>query len=234
MIWPWPPDEHSHDPATWVFPQGRYDRERWRRAWQELFDTHDLVHNRRRIVRIAVSAEGDGAFAVVDVDTLWRHRRTDRRFPWRGRACKGYTLVGGEWKLIFHTGLLDYGAGGAGGQGADPIRSRLGAAVLLAGAALVGSCAPPAAPPGQAAALDAPAMAAAVRAEIVHAWSGYRRHAWGHDELAPLSRTGRDWYGSTLLLTPIDALDTLILAGLDDEAAKAREHVAAHLRFDRR
>jgi hypothetical protein len=47
---------------------------------------------------------------VVDVDTLWRHRRTGRPFHWRGRACKGYSLVGGEWKLIFHTGLLDYGS----------------------------------------------------------------------------------------------------------------------------
>lgn len=111
MVWPWPPDERSHDPATWVFPLGRYDRERWRRGWQELFDTHELVHNRRRTVRVEVSAEGDGGFAVVDVDTLWRHRETGADFPWRGRACKGYTrTAGGEWKLILHTGLLDYGS----------------------------------------------------------------------------------------------------------------------------
>lgn len=111
MVWPWPPDERSHDPATWVFPLGRFDRERWRRGWQELFDTHELVHNRRRTVRVEVSAEGDGGFAVVDVDTLWRHRGTGADFPWRGRACKGYTrIAGGEWKLILHTGLLDYGS----------------------------------------------------------------------------------------------------------------------------
>lgn len=110
MVWPWPPDADAHDPESWVFPQGRYDRERWRRGWQELFDAHDLIHNRRQTVRIAVSEQGDGAFAVVDVDTLWRHRETGRDFHWRGRSCKGYTLVGGEWKLIFHTGLLDYGS----------------------------------------------------------------------------------------------------------------------------
>lgn len=111
MVWPWPPDPEAHDPLRWVFPQGRYDRERWRAGWQELFDTHVLVHNRRRIARIAVSEEGDGAFAVVDVDTLWRDEQgTD--FRWKGRACKGYSLVAGEWKLIFHTGLLDYGGGG--------------------------------------------------------------------------------------------------------------------------
>ena len=101
----------ASSPATWVFPQGRYDRERWRRGWQELFDAYELVHNRRRTVRVEVSEQGDGGFAVVDVDTLWRHRESGEPFHWRGRACKGYTrLAGGEWKLILHTGLLDYGS----------------------------------------------------------------------------------------------------------------------------
>ena len=107
MVWPWPPDELSHDPITWIFPQGRFDRERWRAGWQHLFDTYELVHNRRTIARIAVSEEEDGAFAVVDVDTLWRDQ-SGSDFHWKGRACKGYTRVGGQWKLIFHTGLLDY------------------------------------------------------------------------------------------------------------------------------
>lgn len=75
-------------------------------------------------------------------------------------------------------------------------------------------------------------MAAAVRAEIAHAWQGYERYAWGHDELLPRSRKGRDWHDSTLLVTPVDALDTLILAGLDAEAARARELVAGELRFE--
>ena len=91
-------------------PQGRYDRERWKAGWQELFQTHDLVHNLRKTVRIALSAEGDGAFAVVDVDTLWRKKAGDGLFHWKGRACKGYTKVRGEWLLIFHTGLLDHSA----------------------------------------------------------------------------------------------------------------------------
>lgn len=107
MVWPWPPDETAHDPAQWVFPYGRYNRERWKANWQSLFDAHTLVYNRRETVKIVVSAEGDGAFAVVDVDTLWRdHEGND--FHWKGRACKGYTKVKGEWKLIMHTGLLDY------------------------------------------------------------------------------------------------------------------------------
>ena len=61
MVWPWPPDPASHDPADWVMPFGRFDAARWGRNWQELFDTHELVHNRRSIVRIEVSPEGDGA-----------------------------------------------------------------------------------------------------------------------------------------------------------------------------
>ena len=72
MVWPWPPRPDAHDPMEWVIEWGRYNADRWRQGWQRLFDTHTLVHNRRVTQRIAVSAQGDGAFAVVDVDTLWR------------------------------------------------------------------------------------------------------------------------------------------------------------------
>jgi ketosteroid isomerase-like protein len=108
MVWPWPPDARAHDPAGWIFWAGRYNYERWRAKWQELFDTHELVHNRREIVKIVLTAEGDGAFAVVDVDTLWRDR-AGRDFRWQGRACKVYSKVAGGWKMTMHTGLLDYG-----------------------------------------------------------------------------------------------------------------------------
>jgi ER degradation enhancer, mannosidase alpha-like 2 len=75
-------------------------------------------------------------------------------------------------------------------------------------------------------------LAAEVRAELLHAWSGYKRYAWGHDDLAPLSRKPHDWYAGSLLMTPVDALDTLILAGAKDEADAARELIAAKLDFD--
>lgn len=107
MVWPWPPTERSHDPIAWIMGMGRYDRERWRSRWQELFDTHTLVHNRRRIRKIVVTPEGDGAFAVVDVDTLWRDRENND-FHWKGRACKVYSRVGDAWKMTMHTGLLEY------------------------------------------------------------------------------------------------------------------------------
>ncbi len=108
MVWPWPPDANAHDPISWVFPQGRFNRDRWRADWQRLFATCELVHNRRQTLRIQVSAERDAGFAVVDVDTLWRRRSDGESFLWKGRACKGYTKVGVRWYLILHTGLLEY------------------------------------------------------------------------------------------------------------------------------
>lgn len=77
------------------------------------------------------------------------------------------------------------------------------------------------------------AMADRVKTEFLHAWTGYRRHAWGHDALKPLSNGAHDWYGESLLMTPVDALDTMLLMGLDAEADEARELIATRLDFDR-
>jgi len=107
MVWPWPPAPHSHDPSEWVITQGRFNYERWKKGWQELFDSYTLVHNNRNIVTIKVSKEGDGAFAVVDIDTLWRDS-SGKDFHWKGRVCKVYSKVGGEWKITMHTGALKY------------------------------------------------------------------------------------------------------------------------------
>lgn len=107
MVWPWPPNSQAHDPMDWVLEWGRYDDERWRNGWRELFDTHELVHNNRVTRKIVISNEEDGAFAVVDIDTLWRDNQGND-FHWLGRACKIYTKVAGEWKMIAQTGLLEY------------------------------------------------------------------------------------------------------------------------------
>ncbi|HEY0180172.1 MAG TPA: GH92 family glycosyl hydrolase, partial [Dokdonella sp.] len=88
------------------------------------------------------------------------------------------------------------------------------------------SAVPPTPAPGD------PALAAEVRQELLHAWNAYRRYAWGHDDLAPLSRAPHDWYAKPLLMTPIDALDTLVLMGLADEADAARELIATKLDLD--
>ena len=74
-----------------------------------------------------------------------------------------------------------------------------------------------------------PEMAEAVRAEFVHSWEAYKRYAWGHDELKPLSNSYHDWYGASLLMTPVDALDTLLLMGLNTQADEARELIATNL-----
>ncbi|HEV8577949.1 MAG TPA: glycoside hydrolase family 47 protein [Thermoanaerobaculia bacterium] len=75
-------------------------------------------------------------------------------------------------------------------------------------------------------------MAGRVRAEMLHAWQAYEQYAWGHDELRPLSKAPRDWHAGSLLMTPVDALDTLLLMGLKDEAAKAQALVGDKLSFD--
>ena len=109
MVWPWPPTADAHDPVDWVFVLGRFDRERWRKNWQGIFDSHDLMRNRRDTVKIEVSDEQDAAFAVVDIDTLWRHKATNEDFHWKGRVCKIYTrLPTGEWKFYFQTGALNF------------------------------------------------------------------------------------------------------------------------------
>jgi mannosidase alpha-like ER degradation enhancer 2 len=76
-------------------------------------------------------------------------------------------------------------------------------------------------------------IAARVRTEFLHAWNNYERYAWGHDALRPLSKTAHDWYGQSLLMTPVDALDTLILMHLDAEAERARSLIVNDLSFDR-
>lgn len=109
MVWPWPPNPDAHDPIEWVLEFGRFNLDRWRKNWQKLFDTCDLIHNFRKTVKIEVSNEGDGAFAVVDIDTLWRNRITGEDSHWNGRVCKVFTkMANGEWKLIAHTGALHY------------------------------------------------------------------------------------------------------------------------------
>ena len=84
-----------------------------------------------------------------------------------------------------------------------------------------------------AAGVDRRELAARVRAEFLHAWRGYERYAWGHDELRPLSKTARDWYGEPLYMTQVDALDTLFLLGFREEERRTREFVVKNLNFDK-
>lgn len=70
-----------------------------------------------------------------------------------------------------------------------------------------------------------------VRGGFEHAWQGYRRYAWGHDEVKPVSGWTKDSFngwGATM----IDALDTLIIMGFDREFDEAVEWVRTSLKFD--
>jgi mannosidase alpha-like ER degradation enhancer 2 len=80
---------------------------------------------------------------------------------------------------------------------------------------------------------NADSLAREVRKEFLHAWNAYKKYAWGHDGLRPISKTPYDWYSAPLYFTPLDALDTMILMGLKNEADSAREFLARNLRFDR-
>jgi mannosidase alpha-like ER degradation enhancer 2 len=98
---------------------------------------------------------------------------------------------------------------------------------------LIGILLPSGSAVGQKASAPSPGpMALEVRSEFLYAWNAYKQYAWGHDELKPLSKGQHDWYSKSLLMTPVDALDTMMLMGLTDEADKTREFIATNLSFD--
>ncbi len=81
--------------------------------------------------------------------------------------------------------------------------------------------------------IDKNQMTGQVKAEFLHAWTGYKTYCWGHDDLKPLSKTCRDWYGQTILMTPVDSLDSLYLLGFKKEADETREYIVKNLSFDK-
>eukprot|EP00026_Physarum_polycephalum_P003609 Phypoly_transcript_03622.p1 GENE.Phypoly_transcript_03622~~Phypoly_transcript_03622.p1 ORF type:complete len:584 (+),score=103.39 Phypoly_transcript_03622:66-1817(+) len=61
-----------------------------------------------------------------------------------------------------------------------------------------------------------------VKAAFVHAYGGYTRHAFGADELRPTTnRTNYSWGGFGITL--FDALDTMLIMGLDDMYRESRD-----------
>ncbi|KHN95014.1 glycosyl hydrolase [Metarhizium album ARSEF 1941] len=55
-----------------------------------------------------------------------------------------------------------------------------------------------------------------VKESFVKSWNAYKKHAWLHDEVAPVSGSSKDPFGGWGA-TLIDALDTLWIMGLKDE-----------------
>ncbi len=72
-----------------------------------------------------------------------------------------------------------------------------------------------------------------VKQEFLHSWNAYKKYAWGKDQLKPLSKTFRNWYDESLLMTPVDAFDTMILMGLKEEAKETKELIFKNLSFDK-
>ncbi|HRI05130.1 MAG TPA: glycoside hydrolase family 47 protein [Pyrinomonadaceae bacterium] len=81
--------------------------------------------------------------------------------------------------------------------------------------------------------VDKKQMAERVKAEFLHSWNGYKQYCWGHDDLKPISKTCRDWYGTPILMTPVDSLDSLYLLGFKKEADATREYIVKNLSFDK-
>ncbi|CRK31469.1 hypothetical protein BN1708_005471, partial [Verticillium longisporum] len=66
----------------------------------------------------------------------------------------------------------------------------------------------------------------AIKNAFKKTWTSYKRHAWGYDELKPISLDGVDKFngwGATI----VDSLDTLWMMGMYDEFNDAVEFVAA-------
>jgi len=75
-----------------------------------------------------------------------------------------------------------------------------------------------------------------VKEMALHAWTGYKRHAWGKNELRPISMQGHSAgiFGKTDMgATIVDSLDTLFIMGLDQEYQEARDWVAENVDFNK-
>jgi mannosyl-oligosaccharide alpha-1,2-mannosidase len=81
---------------------------------------------------------------------------------------------------------------------------------------------------------DPKAIAAQVRDEFLHAWNGYKRFAWGFDEVRPVSGAPSDFFirGHSFGLSIVEALDTLYVMELDDELHACVRWLQTHLDFD--
>jgi mannosidase alpha-like ER degradation enhancer 2 len=82
-----------------------------------------------------------------------------------------------------------------------------------------------------------------IKGMMKHAWfeslththlrTSYKKFAWGFDELKPLSKKGHNWLKTSLLFTPVDSLDTLLIMNLTTEARECKQLVLEKLDFSR-
>jgi len=72
-----------------------------------------------------------------------------------------------------------------------------------------------------------------IKAEFVRSWDAYKKYAWGHDVLLPVSKGYKDWYEESLHISPIDAYSTMKVMGLDEEAELVMKYVADSIDFNK-
>eukprot|EP00754_Rhynchopus_humris_P048742 Rhum_TRINITY_DN7972_c0_g1::Rhum_TRINITY_DN7972_c0_g1_i1::g.25484::m.25484/K01230/MAN1; mannosyl-oligosaccharide alpha-1,2-mannosidase len=78
----------------------------------------------------------------------------------------------------------------------------------------------------------APFRRDSVRQAIKRAWDAYAAHALGADELDSVTNEAKNWDdGNKQMVTLVDALDTLYVAGLRNEFDAAVSHLEKHFRF---
>ncbi|XP_078068862.1 mannosyl-oligosaccharide 1,2-alpha-mannosidase IA [Mustelus asterias] len=75
---------------------------------------------------------------------------------------------------------------------------------------------------------------AKIKEMMKHAWENYKRHAWGSNELKPLSKKhhSSSLFGNIQGATIVDALDTLYIMGMHDEFNEAKEWIEKNLDFN--
>lgn len=80
---------------------------------------------------------------------------------------------------------------------------------------------------------DWQAAADDVRSELRHAWQSYRRYAWGHDQLLPVSGGYSEFFDNAhpVGLSIVEALGTLYFMGLDDELDQGVRWIKDNLDF---
>ncbi len=76
-------------------------------------------------------------------------------------------------------------------------------------------------------------MALEVKEAFLHSWYGYKKYAWGHDGLRPVSNTYFDWYSEPFYMSAVEGLDTMILMGLKTQADSTRKFIETNLSFDK-
>ena len=65
----------------------------------------------------------------------------------------------------------------------------------------------------------------AVKNAFKRSWNGYKKYAWGHDELMPVTKYFKDPFGGWGA-TLVDSLDTLWIMGMENEFVEAVDEVA--------